>query len=173
MAWNRPTQRSTSIGVMTANPDKPMDEVVELIIEAQLEAGFGPFSLAKARDHYRYLTVNEMAPGKIPEKTKKPKAEKTPKKPKVKIQVAQTAQIKPKTETKVKVADAEKDAVVAANTKRLLAYRAKQKAKEQDGARKVDADEQHRSERFDISFDDPYSSPDSLTTDQVSALTGY
>ena len=72
MAWNKVTQRSTSIATMVAHKDKPMDEVVQLIMEAQAEAGFSPFPIAKARDHYRYLTVNKMAPGKIPEKTKAP-----------------------------------------------------------------------------------------------------
>jgi len=170
MTTKRVTRRGVSVEVMTEMADRPMDEVLPVIVERSHAAGFMDFDLSVAAKSYRFLVRQGMAPGSIPEKVKKAKPVK---KAKAKIEVAQTAKATPKTETKVEITDPEKAAVVAANTQRLLAYRAKQKAKEQDEARKVDADEQHRSERFDTSFDDPYSSPDSLTTDQVSALTGY
>jgi len=168
--WNKPTRRSVVAEVMNANTDKAMEDVLPLIVEAELEAGF-ECDLKVARRHYASAVRNGRATGVMPErKVASPK----PRKKKTKIEVATTASPKQKkSETKETITDQEKDAVVQANMKRLMDYRAKLKDKEQDEEIKKEAQEQKRSDDYDTSFDDPYASPSSLSVEQVSNLTGY
>lgn len=71
MAWKKVTRRSTSIRVMNEHADKPMDEVLPIIVEESHKAGFTDFDLKVAGRSYRFLVREGMAPGKIPEKVKK------------------------------------------------------------------------------------------------------
>ena len=53
------SKRQVAIEIMTANADKPMIEVLQLIAEAN------SITVTAARSYYKYLVANNMAPGKV------------------------------------------------------------------------------------------------------------
>jgi hypothetical protein len=56
---NAKSMRQTAIDVMSANPDRPMNEVLALIAEAN------NFSIGKALTFYRWVVKNGRAPGHL------------------------------------------------------------------------------------------------------------
>ena len=70
------TKTSVTLGVMTANGDKPMADVVPMILEAQHAAGFTDVTLKICEGAYRWAVRNAVAPGVVPEKAPKVKVAK-------------------------------------------------------------------------------------------------
>jgi hypothetical protein len=67
----RETKESIIIGIMTANADRPMHEVLALIVaEPKLQTGTG-VDLSRARAYYSWISRDGLAPGKVEAKAKK------------------------------------------------------------------------------------------------------
>lgn len=77
------TKTAVTIATMNANADKPMNEVVDLIVIAQHEAGFTDVTAKIAAGAYRWCVKNGRAEGTIPERKKA--APKAPKEPKITV----------------------------------------------------------------------------------------
>jgi hypothetical protein len=76
MKMTKVTKTSVTLGVMTANGDKPMADVVPMILEAQHAAGFTDVTLKICEGAYRWAVRNAVAPGVVPEKAQKAKVAK-------------------------------------------------------------------------------------------------
>lgn len=73
------TKTAVTLSVMQANTEKPMAEVVKLIVAAQHEAGFFSITEALAAGAYRWAVRTGKALGVVPPKTATAKAPKAPK----------------------------------------------------------------------------------------------
>lgn len=78
------TKTAVTLATMAANADKPMAEVVLLIVAAQHASGFTDVTLPIAVGAYRWAVKNAKAPGKLAEKVKAEPKAKVAKEPKVK-----------------------------------------------------------------------------------------
>jgi hypothetical protein len=103
---------------MQANGDKPMAEVVQLILAAQHDAGFTDVTAKICEGAYRWAVRKAVAPGSVPEKA--PKAARAPKaaKPKAIKTKAQAVKAVAKPTGPQKSA-AELEAIRAANLARI------------------------------------------------------
>lgn len=142
MAKDKVTKTSVTLGVMAANADKPMAEVVALILKAQHKAGFTDVTLKICEGAYRWAVKSGKADGKVETKAKTTKAKIEPKaKTKVKAE-PKKIEAKPKgnrftgklkTEKSVATAapktDDELAKIKAANLKRMQQVTAKMKAR--------------------------------------------
>lgn len=79
MAKDKVTKTSVTLGVMAANADKPMAEVVALILKAQHKAGFTDVTLKICEGAYRWAVKSGKADGKVETKAKTAKAKIEPK----------------------------------------------------------------------------------------------
>lgn len=79
------TKTAVTLATMTANADKPMAEVVALIVAAQHAAGFTDVTDKIAVGAYRWAVKNDKAPGKLAEKVKAAPKAKVAKEPKAKV----------------------------------------------------------------------------------------
>jgi hypothetical protein len=79
------TKTAVTLATMTANADKPMAEVVALIVAAQHAAGFTDVTDKIAVGAYRWAVKNDKAPGKLAEKVKAAPKAKVVKEPKAKV----------------------------------------------------------------------------------------
>lgn len=70
------TKTSVTLSVMQANGDKPMAEVVALILAAQHAAGFTDVTAKICEGAYRWAVRKAVAPGSVPEKAPKAKKDK-------------------------------------------------------------------------------------------------
>jgi hypothetical protein len=71
------SKRWIACEVMKANADKPMSEVLKLIVERQAEG----FTLGDARSYYRYCVAEGFAPGVIEERSRSERKAAPQKKP--------------------------------------------------------------------------------------------
>jgi len=78
------TKTAVTLATMAANADKPMAEVVLLIVAAQHASGFTDVTLPIAVGAYRWAVKNAKAPGKLADKVKAEPKAKVAKAPKVK-----------------------------------------------------------------------------------------
>ena len=78
------TKTAVTLATMAANADKPMAEVVLLIVAAQHASGFTDVTLPIAVGAYRWAVKNAKAPGKLAERVKAEPKAKVAKEPKVK-----------------------------------------------------------------------------------------
>lgn len=146
------TKTSVTLSVMTANGDKPMAEVVALILAAQHAAGFTDVTAKICEGAYRWAVRKAVAPGSVPEKAPKAKA----------ARVAKPKAIKTKKEAVARVAAPTKspeeiERIRAANLARLkeVAGRVKQTV---------------RSDEPEITDRDPFIAPAFLTKEELKAL---
>lgn len=84
------TKTAVTIATMTANADKPMADVVLLIVAAQHAAGFTDVTQPIAVGAYRWAVKNDKAPGALVERSKAEPKAKVAKAPKVKAAKAVT-----------------------------------------------------------------------------------
>jgi hypothetical protein len=89
MAKDKVTKTSVTLGVMAANADKPMAEVVALILKAQHKAGFTDVTLKICEGAYRWAVKSGKADGKVETKAKTAKAKIEPKTAKIKSVIAE------------------------------------------------------------------------------------
>ena len=73
------TKTSVTLSVMAANGDKPMAEVVALILTAQHTAGFTDVTMKICEGAYRWAVRKSVAPGVVPVKEKAARVSKAPK----------------------------------------------------------------------------------------------
>jgi len=139
------TKQKIFLDIMAANPDKPMADVIPLLMAAN------DWSEGIAVGAYRWAVRNNKAPGVLPERKK---AE-----PKVKVEKAPKAPAAPKAPKATKTPE-EVERIKAANLARLKEVHAKRKAKktEADGAEVVTVEV------------DPFAAPTVMTRDEVTAL---
>lgn len=145
------TKTSVTLGVMQANGDKPMADVVALILKAQHAAGFTDVTLKICEGAYRWAVRKSMAPGVVPVKDKPARAARAPKvKAKTKAQAVKAV-------AKPTKSPEELERIRAANLSRMkdVAARFKQT---------VASDEPEITDR------DPFIAPAFLTRDEVKAL---
>lgn len=144
------TKTSVTLGVMVANADKPMDEVVKLILAAQHAAGFSDVTLKICEGAYRWAVRKSVAPGSVPEKVKATRAPKAKAKVKTKAQAVKAVAKPTKSPEEI-------ERIRAANLARLkeVAGRVKQT---------VQKDEPEITDR------DPFIAPAFLTKDELKAL---
>lgn len=147
------TKSAAAIAVMEKMADKPMEKVVPKIAEA---AGL---DMDKAKHYYVLFVRKGLAPGIVPAKAPKAKAEKTPKEKAVKRMVAETVKKAAKPEAPKKSAE-EIERIKAANLARMKSVLAKTK----QTVRKEDAEAPVFAET------DAFAAPAFLTKDEVTAL---
>jgi Sec-independent protein translocase protein TatA len=146
------TKSAAAIAVMEKMADKPMDKVVPKIAEA---AGL---DMDKAKHYYVLFVRKGLAPGEVPGKAPKAKAEKPAKAPKaVKAAAKAVKAVKPSAPTK---SPEEIERIKAANMERMKSVLAKTK----QSVRKEDAEAPAFGET------DAFAAPAFLTKDEVSAL---
>lgn len=145
------TKTSVTLSVMAANGDKPMADVVALILKAQHAAGFTDVTLKICEGAYRWAVRKSVAPGSVPVKDKPARAARAPKvKAKTKAQAIKAV-------AKPTKSPEELERIKAANLARLkeVAGRVKQH---------VAKDEPEIGDR------DPFIAPAFLTKDELKAL---
>lgn len=146
------TKSAAAIAVMEKMADKPMDKVIPKIAEA---AGL---DMDKAKHYYVLFVRKGLAPGEVPAKAPKAKAEKPAKSPKaVKAAAKAVKAVKPTAPTK---SPEEIERIKAANMERMKSVLAKTK----QSVRKEDAEAPAFGET------DAFAAPAFLTKDEVSAL---
>lgn len=146
------TKSAAAIAVMEKMADKPMDKVVPKIAEA---AGL---DMDKAKHYYVLFVRKGLAPGEVPGKAPKVKAEKPAKAPKsVKAAAKAVKAVKPTAPTK---SPEEIERIKAANMERMKNVLVKTK----QSVRKEDAEAPAFGET------DAFAAPAFLTKDEVSAL---
>ena len=146
------TKSSAAIAVMVKHADKPMEKVVPKIADAT------GLDMDKAKHYYVLFVRKGLAPGEVPAKAAKPKAEKAAVKKTVKRMAAEIVKaVKPT--GPVKSAE-EIEKIKAANLARMKSVLGKVK----QHVRKEEADS--------LAFveTDPFASPAFLTKDEVTAL---
>jgi len=176
------TKSSVTVSVMLANADRPMAEVVELIVKAQADAGFPEVTAKIAAGAYRYFVKNGQAPGSVESTGRNAKVSLAPvgaakTEPKVKAPKA-----KPETKAQRQATLKSPDEIAkikAANLERMRAVTAKTKKYNQvarpEGAGVPNFDPaQARAEVDSIlaGVDElpSFRNPESLTADEVRAL---
>lgn len=170
------TKTAVTLATMTANADKPMAEVVALIVAAQHAAGFTDVTDKIAVGAYRWAVKNDKAPGKLAERAKAEPKAKVAKQPKVKAAkavsvpatrkarvVAEVAAVGGKTATEV-------EAIRAANLAKIREVHAKMVARGQlPGKAEVVSTPR-------VSIDDELEAdrdfPEFLTRDQLGEVLG-
>ena len=152
------TKTSVTLGVMAANGDKPMTEVVALILKAQHAAGFTDVTLKICEGAYRWAVRKSVAPGVVPVKEKAARVAR-PSKSKTKAQaLAVVKAAKARSESKAPTKSPEEiERIKAANLARLKQVHAKVK-------QNVKRDE------VEVLEADPFLAPVVLTRDEVTAL---
>ena len=113
------TKTAVTIATMTANADKPMADVVLLIVAAQHAAGFTDVTQPIAVGAYRWAVKNDKAPGALAERVKAEPKAKVAKAPKVKAAKAVTVATTRKARVVASVASA--DAKSAADVEAVRA----------------------------------------------------
>lgn len=157
------SKRQIAIEVMTANADKPMDDVLPLIMD-QCDLK----NLGAARGYYKHIAEMGWAPGTVPASTRgrKPKIEAPADAASTEqVTAAPVAEVAPPSEEEV-------DAIRAANLAKLqqLAARRNQ-VEETDEADDEEFDEEIDEEEVAAADDDSDEDfPESLTAEQVAAL---
>ena len=143
------TKTSVTLSVMAANGDKPMADVVALILKAQHAAGFTDVTAKICEGAYRWAVRKAVAPGSVPAKA--PKAARAPKvKAKTKAQAIKAV-------AKPTKSPEELERIKSANLARLreVAGRVKQTV---------------RKDEPEIGDRDPFIAPAFLTKDELKAL---
>ena len=154
MKMTKVTKTSVTLGVMAANGDKPMADVVPIILEAQHAAGFTDVTLKICEGAYRWAVRKSVAPGVVPEKAPK-------------VKVAKVKTVKTKAEAVKKVAEKpvetkspeEIERIREANLARMKEVAARQK--------KIKEEMEVVPEPMD---NDPFAAPAFLTREEVIAL---
>ena len=167
------SKRSTAIAIMTANSDRPMDEVCQLIAE-----GFSG-TLAEAKSFYKWIVKNGKAPGAVAEASKRGRKAAIslaplPMPPVVDLAAAEAPAPAKKASKAMKAASApekspeEIERIKAANLKRLKEVSAK--AAKRPASRKAKVAEEVEAPATFMAEADPFASPASLSMDEVAAL---
>jgi hypothetical protein len=158
------TKTSVTLSVMTANADKPMADVVQMILEAQHAAGFSDVTLKICEGAYRWAVRKGMAPGVVPtkQKTVKSTAKKTVKSTSKTKKEAVALVAKPTAPTKT---PEEIERIKAGNLARLKEIAARNKLKNNAARIAERAAEVAIVDSTD--HDDPFSVPTFLTKDQL------
>ena len=112
------TKTAVTLATMNANADKPMAEVVELIVTAQHAAGFTDVTAKIAVGAYRWAVKNGKAEGKLTEKVKAEPKAKVAKAPKVRA--AKTVSVATTRKARI-VAEAAVDGKSAADVEAIRA----------------------------------------------------
>lgn len=174
------TKTAVTLATMTANADKPMAEVVALIVAAQHAAGFTDVTDKIAVGAYRWAVKNDKAPGKLADRAKAEPKAKVAKQPKVKAAkavsvpatrkarvVAEVAAVGGKTATEV-------EAIRAANLAKIREVHAKMVARGQLPA--TLKGEAEIAVAAPVSIDDELEAdrdfPEFLTRDQLGEVLG-
>lgn len=119
------TKTAVTIATMNANADKPMADVIELIVIAQHAAGFADVTAKIAAGAYRWAVKNEKAIGLIPARAKAEPKAKAPKAAK-KIAVATTKKARVVNTAAVSTKSADEiEAIRAANLEKIKAVHRK------------------------------------------------
>lgn len=165
------TKTSVVIGVMLANEDKIMTDVLPLI-DAALQEQLGiPYKEGYAREWYVWVVQKKLAPGVVIRKNSAPKVTKaaTPKVAKVKAEKP----LKAEKSQKAEKSPEEIARVRAANLARMQAitskYGSRVAKKEGSGVDGFDSTSA-RAEVDNIITDDSFTAPQFLSRDQVRAL---
>lgn len=131
------TKTAVTLATMTANADKPMAEVVALIVAAQHAAGFTDVTDKIAVGAYRWAVKNDKAPGKLADRAKAEPKAKVAKQPKVKAAKAVSVPVTRKARVVAEVAAVdgktatEVEAIRAANLAKIREVHAKMVARGQ------------------------------------------
>jgi hypothetical protein len=113
------TKTAVTLATMAANADKPMAEVVLLIVAAQHASGFTDVTLPIATGAYRWAVKNAKAPGKLAEKVKAEPKAKVAKAPKAKA--AKTVSVATTRKARVVASVASADAKSASDVEAVRA----------------------------------------------------
>ena len=168
------SKRSIIIGIMEANKNKSMDDVVDLIAKSK-DFKHHAKALEEARYYYGKFVRTGVAPGVLIRKTKTKAARKSKEVPAAKL--LKDVGLSPATKKKLVTAKSDEEiaAIKAANLAKLKAVSAKQKKYNQiarpDGAGVdgFDADVA-RAEVAELLEDDSFAAPKFLSKSQVKAL---
>lgn len=157
------TKTSVTLSVMNANVDKPMADVVQMILEAQHAAGFSDVTLKICEGAYRWAVRKGVATGTVPVKQKTAKAVKPAKSKAVKTKKEAAAKVsKPAAPTKT---PEEIERIKAGNLARLKEIAARNK--QNNNAARI-AERAAEVATVDTSDrDDPFSVPTFLTKDEL------
>lgn len=155
------SKTSVTLSVMAANGDKPMADVVALILKAQHAAGFTDVTSKICEGAYRWAVRKSVAPGVVPEKVKAARAPK-PSKARTKAQaLAVVKAVKARTQSTAPTKSPEEiERIRSANMARLKEVG----ARFQQTARKPEA------EAATVDRHDPFAAPAFLSKDEVKAL---
>ena len=157
------TKTSVTLSVMAANGDKPMAEVVALILTAQHTAGFTDVTMKICEGAYRWAVRKSVAPGVVPVKEKAARVARAPKAPKLKSKVDAVKRMVAETAKKASAPSKtpeEIERIKAANLARL---------KEVHGRFKQTVTKPE-AETATVDRYDPFAAPAFLTKDELKAM---
>lgn len=156
------TKTSVTLSVMAANGDKPMADVVALILKAQHAAGFSDVTLKICEGAYRWAVRKSVAPGVVPEKA--PKAARAPKASKAKTKAQALAVVKA-------VKAASKSTAPTKSPEEIERIRSANMARLREvGARFQQTARKPEAEAATVDRHDPFAAPAFLTKDELKAL---